>query len=454
MNKEFQTENVGQTRDILSVSELNRAVSRLLEQSFDVSWVRGEISNFTPAASGHWYFTLKDDAASVRAVMFRGRASAVGFSPKSGDSVEIRGRVTLYEARGEYQVQVEQMRRAGLGSLFEAFVALKAKLETEGLFDPEQKRELPLYPRAVGIVTSLAAAALRDVLTTLARRAPHLSVVIYPAAVQGAEAALQLRQALAQANERQEVDVVLLVRGGGSIEDLWSFNDEGLARDIASSLLPVVSGVGHETDFTIADFVSDVRAPTPTAAAELVCMTRGALLAEVEGLADQLIREVQRKLERLAQRLDRAAAAVVSPGDRLMHQAERLSGLKFRLQSVWQQTAQRRKALAARAHDRLQGQLPDLSLPRARLARAARAMVAAQQRAGADNTARLGAVQAQLRALSPSHTLARGYAIVRNGRGEIVRQAASLKLGAQLDVTLSEGGITVDVQDIRPSDGG
>jgi exodeoxyribonuclease VII large subunit len=177
-------------------------------------------------------------------------------------------------------------------------------------------------------------------------------------------------------------------------------------------------------------------------------------LAEVEGLADQLNREVQRKLERLAQRLDRAAAAVVSPGDRLMHQAERLSGLKFRLQSVWQQTAQRRKALAARAHDRLQGQLPDLSLPRARLARAARAMVAAQQRAGADNTARLGAVQAQLRALSPSHTLARGYAIVRNGRGEIVRQAASLKLGAQLDVTLSEGGITVDVQDIRPSDGG
>ena len=451
MNKEFQTENVGQTRDILSVSELNRAVSRLLEQSFDVSWVRGEISNFTPAASGHWYFTLKDDAASVRAVMFRGRASAVGFSPKSGDSVEIRGRVTLYEARGEYQVQVDQMRRAGLGSLFEAFIALKAKLETEGLFDPEQKRDLPLYPRAVGIVT-LAAAALRDVLTTLARRAPHLSVVIYPAAVQGAEAALQLRQALAQANERQEVDVILLVRGGGSIEDLWSFNDEGLARDIASSVLPVVSGVGHETDFTIADFVSDVRAPTPTAAAELVCMTRAALLTDVRSLADQLNREVQRKLERLAQRLDRAAAAVVSPGDRLMHQAERLNGLKFRLQSVWRQSVQRRQALAARAHDRLQGQLPDLAVHGARLARAARAMVAAQQRLGADNTARLGAVQGQLRALSPSHTLARGYAIVRNGQGEIVRQAAILTLGTQLDVTLSEGGITVGVQDIRPSE--
>ncbi len=449
MNKEFQTENLGQTRDILSVSELNRAVSRLLEQSFDVSWVRGEISNFTPAASGHWYFTLKDDAASVRAVMFRGRASSVGFAPRSGDSVEIRGRVTLYEARGEYQIQVDQMRRAGLGSLFEAFVALKTKLEAEGLFDLGQKRRLPLYPRAVGIVTSLAAAALRDVLTALARRAPHLSVVIYPAAVQGADAALQLRQALAQANDRQEVDVVLLVRGGGSIEDLWSFNDEGLARDIASSLLPVVSGVGHETDFTIADFVADVRAPTPTAAAELVCVTRASLLADIESLASQLNREVQRKLERLAQRLDRAASGVVSPSERLVHQAERLSGLKFRLQAAWQQSAQRRQALARRAQDRLQMQLPDLALPHARLARAARAMVAAQQRQGFIYAAKLTGVQAQLRALSPSHTLARGYAIVRTGQGDIVRKANSLKVGAQLDVTLSEGGLAVQIESIR-----
>lgn len=449
MNKEFQTENLGQTRDILSVSELNRAVSRLLEQSFDVSWVRGEISNFTPAASGHWYFTLKDSAASVRAVMFRGKALAVGFPPKSGDSVEIRGRVTLYEARGEYQIQVDQMRRAGLGSLFEAFLALKSKLESEGLFDATQKRPLPSYPRAVGIVTSLAAAALRDVLTALARRAPHLSVVIYPAAVQGVEAALQLRQALALANDRQEVDVVLLVRGGGSIEDLWSFNDEALARDIASSLLPVVSGVGHETDFTIADFVADVRAPTPTAAAEMVCMTRTALLSEVQTLAEQLNREVQRKLERLAQRLDRASTGLVSPSERLVHQGERLSGLKFRLQAAWQQSAQRRQAAALRAQDRLRGQLPDLEPHRARLARAVRAMASAQQRTCAEKAAKLAGVQAQLRALSPSHTLARGYAIVRNGQGAIVRQATSLKPGAQLDVTLSEGGVTVQVDHIR-----
>jgi exodeoxyribonuclease VII large subunit len=295
----------------------------------------------------------------------------------------------------------------------------------------------------------LAAAALRDVLTALARRAPHLSVVIYPAAVQGAEAALQLRQALAQANERGEVDVILLVRGGGSIEDLWSFNDEGLARDIASSLLPVVAGVGHETDFTIADFVADVRAPTPTAAAELVCMTRVELLSEVQGFAEQLKREMQRKLERLGQRLDRASAAVVSPGERLVHQSERLSGLKFRLQTAWQQSAQRRQSLASRAHDRLQVQLPDLALRQARLERAARGLVAAQQRSWMDKGARLGAVQAQLRALSPSHTLARGYAIVRTTQGNIVRQASSLAVGNQLDVTLSEGGLTVQVEQIR-----
>jgi len=258
------------TRDILTVSELNEAVARLLEDSFDVCWVRGEVSNFTPAASGHWYFTLKDNGASVRAVMFRSRALAVGFVPKSGDSVEIKGRVTLYEARGEYQIQVDQLRRAGLGSLFEAFLALKSKLASEGLFDQENKREITTHPRAIGVITSLSAAALRDVLTALERRAPHVPVVIYPAMVQGVDSALQLRQALAIANERQEVDTLLMVRGGGSIEDLWSFNDEALARDISASVIPVVSGVGHETDFTIADFVADLRAPTPTAAARRV----------------------------------------------------------------------------------------------------------------------------------------------------------------------------------------
>src|SRR5690606_1630025 len=256
---------------VWTVSQLNRQVGQLLESHFSRIWVRGEISNFTQAASGHWYFSIKDEGATVRAVMFRGRAQAVGFVPKPGEKFEFRVNVTLYEPRGDYQLQVESMRRAGRGDLHAAFLALKDKLEAEGLFDPARKRLIEQMPQAVGVVTSLGAAALHDVLTALARRAPHVEVIVYPAPVQGADAAGRLVQAMRQAISRQEVDTLLLVRGGGSLEDLWSFNDEALARCIVSSPIPVISGVGHETDFTIADFVADLRAPTPTAAAELCC---------------------------------------------------------------------------------------------------------------------------------------------------------------------------------------
>ncbi|MGB6105120.1 MAG: exodeoxyribonuclease VII large subunit, partial [Pusillimonas sp.] len=259
------------TEGVWTVSQLNRRVGELLEGHFSRIWVRGEISNFTQAASGHWYFSVKDEGAAVKAVMFRGRAQAVGFVPRPGEKFEFRVNVTLYEPRGDYQVQVESLRRAGRGDLHEAFLALKEKLEAEGLFDPARKRPVKTMPRAVGVVTSMAAAALRDVLSALARRAPHVPVIIYPAPVQGLDAAGLLDQAVQQAIRRNEVDTLLLVRGGGSLEDLWSFNDETLARSIAASPIPVISGVGHETDFTIADFVADLRAPTPTAAAELCC---------------------------------------------------------------------------------------------------------------------------------------------------------------------------------------
>ena len=228
---------------ILTVSQLNQAVGRLLEKSFALAWVSGEISNFTRAASGHWYFTLKDATAQVRSVMFRGRSQYVDFNPREGDKVEVRATVSLYAARGDFQLNVEAMRKAGVGNLYEAFLRLKAKLAAEGLFDDARKRELPLMPRAVGVVTSLGAAALQDVVTALRRRAPHLRVVVYPASVQGAQSAGQLRAALALAYERAEVDVLLLVRGGGALEDLWSFNDEALARMIVQSPMPLVSGV-------------------------------------------------------------------------------------------------------------------------------------------------------------------------------------------------------------------
>lgn len=442
------------TRDILTVSELNQAVARLLEESFDVSWVRGEVSNFTPAASGHWYFTLKDNGASVRAVMFRSRAAAVGFTPKSGDQIELKGRVTLYEARGEYQIQAEQMRRAGLGSLFEAFLALKQKLTQEGLFDADNKREIVEHPRAIGVITSLSAAALRDVLTALERRAPHVPVIIYPAMVQGAGSALQLRQALALANERQEVDTLLLVRGGGSIEDLWSFNDEALARDISASLIPVVSGVGHETDFTIADFVSDLRAPTPTAAAELVCTARSALVDRVLRAQGQLSLGMQRQLDRLSQRVDRLAANLVSPAQRLSHQAERLSGLVFRLRAATQRSDQQRRTLADRTIARLRVVRPELSLQRSQVQRALASLDSGYRRLHFSREARLAFLAAQCRALSPEQTLSRGYSIVRSKNGKVVLSSHEIHQTEILEVSFALGVADVQVLALKyPKDG-
>jgi exodeoxyribonuclease VII large subunit len=445
MTTRSQDTNAVMTRDILTVAQLNQAVSHLLEDSFDACWVRGEISNFTNASSGHWYFTLKDDAASVRAVMFRSRAATTGFTPKAGDSVELKARVTLYEARGEYQLQVEQLRRAGLGTLFEAFVALKNKLSAEGLFDAENKRALAPYPRTIGVITSLGAAALHDVLTALARRAPHVPVVIYPSLVQGAGAALQLRQALALANERQEVDTLLLVRGGGSLEDLFSFNDEALARDIAASVIPVVSGVGHETDFTIADFVADVRAPTPTAAAELVCATRQSQLERVLGAAQWAEQLLRRQLERLAQRVDRATLGLVPPSQRVAHQLEKVAGLGHRMVAAFDKQFQRSRARHAQTHVRYKGLLPDLSALRARLVHADAELLAGQRRLLVRQQTRLESVGAQLRALSPEHTLARGYAIVRTEDKKILRKSADAQVGQTLEVTLAEGVLNATV---------
>lgn len=444
-----QQKNSGITRDILTVSELNQAVARLLEESFDVSWVRGEVSNFTPAASGHWYFTLKDNGASVRAVMFRSRAAAVGFVPKSGDSIELKGRVTLYEARGEYQIQAEQMRRAGLGSLFEAFLELKNKLSSEGLFDASAKRQIVAHPRAIGVITSLTAAALRDVLTALERRAPHVPIVIYPAMVQGAGSAVQLRQALALANERQEVDTILLVRGGGSIEDLWSFNDEALARDISASLIPVVCGVGHETDFTIADFVADLRAPTPTAAAELVCTARQELLERVVRGRRQLTVAMQRKIDRLSQRVDRVSASVVSPAQRLSHQAERLNGLVFRMRAAGQRMDQQRRTRADRAMARFASLLPDTGARLADTQRAIAALSTCGRRLLTLKQTRLVSLEAQLRTLSPDQTLSRGYAIVRDQKGRVVSSYRDIELNELLELSLASGSASVQVQDLR-----
>ncbi|ARP86225.1 exodeoxyribonuclease VII large subunit [Bordetella genomosp. 9] len=450
MTVEFQIKEAVFAGEILTVGQLNQAIGELLERSVPMLWVRGEISNFTQAASGHWYFTLKDSRAAVRAVMFRSRAMAVGFVPRAGDKVELRVRVCLYEPRGDYQLQVEAMRRAGLGDLFEAFLRLKQKLEAEGLFQAERKRSPASLPRAIGVVTSLHAAALRDVLSALARRAPQVPVVIYPAPVQGADAAPRLAAAISAANRRAEVDTLLLVRGGGSIEDLWSFNDEALARAVASSEIPVISGVGHETDFTIVDFVADVRAPTPTAAAELACIPRLDLYNRVMSLAGALVRTQERRMDRLAQRLDRAAAQLTSPAQRLAHQRERLASLRHRLLAAWAAPQARRRARVELLVAKVLHRGPDLGRAADRLQERMRRLQQAQLRLLQSRASRLETLAGHLRAFDPHQVLARGYALVRTEDGRVIRDAGALTMGQKLDVTLARGRAEVAVVQPHP----
>jgi exodeoxyribonuclease VII large subunit len=429
MTLEFPVTDDGFSRDILTISQLNQAVGRLLEQSVPALWVRGEVSNFTQAASGHWYFSLKDRQAAVRAVMFRGRAAAAGFTPKPGDQVEARARVSLYEARGDFQLQVESLRRAGLGGLYEAFLRLKEKLAAEGLFDPARKRAPARLPRAIGVITALRAAAWRDVLSALARRAPRTPIVVYPAPVQGADAASKLAAQVAAANRRAEVDTLLLVRGGGSIEDLYSFNDEQLARAIAQSAIPVISGVGHETDFTIADFVADVRAPTPTAAAELACAPREQWLAGLDALHQRAARALRQRLDAEGQRIDWLTGRLGRPSSALAAERARL-----------QREAQRLRHAAALRLER----------ERARLARLADRLPAALTRQRESAHERLRRAEDRLTALDPRRVLERGYAWLQDPAGHPLTRAAQARPGQAVAATLADGQLDMTVQRARP----
>ena len=322
-------------REILSVGDLNRAIAASLEERFDSVWVSGEISNFKAYDSGHWYFSLKDEEGQIRCVMFRGRNGQVGFMPQSGDLVEVSANLGLYVPRGDIQLTIQTLRRAGMGGLYEAFLKLKAKLAKEGLFDAERKREIPTHPRSIGIITSPQAAALKDVLSTLARRAPHIPIVIYPTLVQGPDAPAGIISALKAAEKEKAVDVILLVRGGGSIEDLWAFNDEKLAYAIAESSIPIVSGVGHETDVTIADFVADLRAPTPTGAAELAAPRRDQMLQELGAIMQALSQRVNQRIEREAQTLDQLALRLSHALPNPDRMREQIYGWQQRLNQAW-----------------------------------------------------------------------------------------------------------------------
>ena len=432
--------------EIVTVSALLRSVRDLLEHRYPLLWVAGEISNCVRAKSGHLYFSLKDETAQVRCVMFRNRGQYLDWEPHDGLRVEARALVTLYEARGDFQLNVESMRRAGQGALFEAFARLRDKLDREGLFDAAHKKPLPAFPRRIGIVTSLQAAALRDVLITLARRNPSIPVIIYPAPVQGEGAAQQLAAAIAIAAKREECDVLILCRGGGSIEDLWAFNDEGLARAIYACAIPVVTGIGHETDFTIAEFVADRRAATPTAAAELAGPARADLLARLREKRQSLLRQTQSGLDARAQRVDSLAARLQNPADRLAANSARLGAARARLGAAFASRTHDAEWRLVRAIRRLAAAMPNLALLQQRIGQ----LDAALRRATPQRICALGEDLARLSLslahLDPAAVLARGYAIARRPDGSLVRDSAGLQAGDPLQLSFARGAAAVRVE--------
>jgi exodeoxyribonuclease VII large subunit len=425
--------------DVVSVSTLNRLARDLLESGLPPMWIGGEISNLTVAASGHAYFSLKDAGAQVRCVMFRHKLAAAGLKLAEGMQVELKGLVTLYEARGDYQINVDTLRAAGLGKLFEAFERLKARLAAEGLFAEEKKRPLPPHPRAIGIVTSPAAAALRDVVTTLRRRMPTIPVILYPTPVQGNGAAEQIAAAIKTAGVRAEVDVLIVCRGGGSLEDLWAFNEEVVARAVAASPVPVVSGVGHETDFTICDFVADLRAPTPTGAAERVSPSRDHLLSQLEMVKRRLERALSRQLIDKGQRLDFLARRLTHPGERLKRQQEKLLAEQRRLSWLMTSRLESARRRLGQLEARLLRQQPrpqELARQLDRLSARLQQSVASRM---AQDKLRLAQLEASLLAMNPEAVLTRGYAIVQKRNGHAVRSPEELRQGERVTLRLAEG---------------
>ena len=458
-------------KKVLTVTELSHLISQTLDYQIPMFRVEGEISQLTRASSGHFYFSIKDDHSAMSAVMFRGRAAKLDFEPKQGDMVELKGKLSLFAARGSLQIQVDEMRRAGVGTLFEQYLRILDKLKNEGLFEAERKLAIPSYPRRVGIVTSLQAAALQDVLTALRRRAPQFSVTIYPSLVQGADAVDGLMRALAQAELRQEVDVILLVRGGGSLEDLWCFNDERLARMIAASSIPIVSGVGHETDTTIADYVADLRAATPTAAAELITKAayglRGVLdeftqrinrvIAKTEAdsqsrFADALPR-LNRQMERLllekSMRFDELKPRLVAPQRLLNQYEERRLQLQQILERNWQEQYLNKIDQLERLALRLEAKKPNIETEYERLLQWQERLNRAVKQQLNTHQQEFEQFVQLLHSINPRQVLQRGFSIVYNAEGQVVQSAEQLRVEQELQLEFASGRASVHVKSLN-----
>jgi exodeoxyribonuclease VII large subunit len=438
---------------VLSVSALNRIARQTLERNFPLLRVAGEISNLTRAPSGHLYFTLKDDQAQVRCTMWRNRAQLLAFRPDNGMQVEARALVTLYEVRGDFQLNVEALRQAGIGTLYETFLRLRNKLEAEGLFDAGHKRPLPRFPHRIGVVTSPAAAAFHDVLATLRRRAPHLEVVLYPAPVQGDGAARALRDAVAAASARcrtDRIDVLLLVRGGGSLEDLWAFNDESLARTIRACAVPVVSGIGHETDVTIADLAADLRAATPSGAAELASAGFHEASRRLVALGQALATTLRARLDTLEQRLDRASLRLKHPRERLAQSHDAAARLQRSLAAAMHRHLERAATRTRLLAVQLKALRPDLRRSTERCDRCAERLIALGAQIVRQRTERLDALAAHLAHLGPPAVLARGYSITRDADGNIVRSAMAVTPGSAVSIELAHGRLGAMVTHREP----
>ena len=421
---------------VWSVGALCLAIADTLNARFNPVNVKGEISGFARAASGHCYFNLKDDSGQIRCAMFKRAASALGFVPRDGELVEVRGKLGVYEARGDLQLIVESMQRAGQGDLFAQFLRLKATLEAEGLFEASRKQDIPSQPRAIGLITSLGAAALHDVATALQRRVPHIPVILAPASVQGANAPVELLRSLHQlvgwqgpasstAPQGLAVDVILMVRGGGAMEDLWAFNDEALVRAVASCPIPIVSGVGHETDFTLTDFAADLRAPTPTAAAEMVATERTQLLADLASVQAELSDALRLTVDRMSQRLDWIAARLGRPSSRLSDQASRLTRLSQAMQYGLKSHVQRNDQ---------------------KLQRLAEALPRARQQSLNDRQQQLRNFETRLGLLDPHLVLDRGYAWLTDDAGQALTKVGDFEAHQTVTATLADGQIDLQVK--------
>ena len=388
------------------MKEINRLVRELLEQSFPSFWITGEISNFISASSGHWYFSLKDEEAQVRCTMFKNKNTAAEWIPKNGEKIEAKCLIGLYEARGEYQLNIEQIRHAGAGLLSEAFNQLKEKLLKEGLFEVSRKKSIPQFPKSIGVITSPSGAAIEDILITLKRRSPHIPIIIYPSLVQGKEAPLAIVRAIETANAREECDVLILARGGGSIEDLWAFNEEIVARAIVASKIPTITGVGHETDSTIADFVSDLRAPTPTGAAELVTSHTFELIKTIQAFKNQLNKLMAGLIRELVQKIDYLEKRLISPRQQMQRQKEQIYQYIQRINQ-----SMKNVMIQYRLH--------------------------------------IDKLKLNLDHLSPHAVLSRGYSIITDVDGQIVNNVTQLKLDDKIHIQLNHGQADANISDLK-----